>query len=247
VHNNLQSGAQQRKQYRFDRCLSGEAKQNDVYNAVDMPSMLAHAIQGFPAMIFAFGATGAGKTHTLLGSDKICISERNVGLSSRLGSRESFTLPGSPVPMSELAPCQRGAHVSRGCGVTPILPSSPSSSQALHQLPFMQHAGSEMTAEPGLLFQAVQHAFLLVTKVPNRLVEVAITVAEVYQERVADLLAGSVIRPVKQHPQHGFYADGLRREVCNSFADAQRVLQAALRHRCVILSKSASAPYSSCV
>ena len=63
-----QRGAQpERNRWHFDHCLPPDARQHAVFRAIDMPAMLANALQGFPAMVFAFGQTGSGKTHTLLG------------------------------------------------------------------------------------------------------------------------------------------------------------------------------------
>lgn len=193
-------------------------------------------------MIFAFGATGAGKTHTLLGSHQmeteICDSELSDKGTTEI--RKRCKSPASKLQIPERAPSSPSFHNTR-CGVTQASLSSPNCSQVFEsQLRCSQYKAGEPTEELGLLFQSVQHAFLLATEIPDRCVEVAISVAEVYQERVADLLAGSTIVPVRQHPQRGFYANGLKRRVCNTFVDAQRVLQAALSHRCVFMSRKAA-------
>lgn len=152
-----------RRRFQFQRCLGAAASQQDVYSAVDMPGMLAHALQGFSAMVFAFGATGSGKTHTVAGPERAA-------------------------------------------------PQSP---------------------DEGLLPRAVRHAFNLAPTVQHRCIEVALTVTEVYQERVTDLLNGGKGLAVRQHPQRGFYAHGVRKVVCKSADHALEVLQRALAHRCV--------------
>lgn len=56
--------------------------------------------------------------------------------------------------------------------------------------------------------------------------------AEVYNEHVSDLLSGGREVAVRQHPQRGFYADGLRNVVCATAEEALAVLQCALTQRC---------------
>jgi hypothetical protein len=73
------AGAPQRRRFKFDRCLTQDASQQDVFAAVDMPAMLAHCLQGFPVMVFAFGQTGAGKTHTILGAHREVLHQSHSG------------------------------------------------------------------------------------------------------------------------------------------------------------------------
>lgn len=55
------------KQFGFDAIMGPESDQNDVYNAVGVPEMVARVLQGYNCTIFAFGQTGSGKTHTMEG------------------------------------------------------------------------------------------------------------------------------------------------------------------------------------
>ncbi len=51
----------------FDRLFDASAGQQDVYEQTTKP-LLDSVLDGFNATIFAYGATGCGKTHTILGS-----------------------------------------------------------------------------------------------------------------------------------------------------------------------------------
>uniref|UniRef100_A0ACB8EW39 Uncharacterized protein n=1 Tax=Sphaerodactylus townsendi TaxID=933632 RepID=A0ACB8EW39_9SAUR len=53
--------------YRFDAFYGEKATQNDIYVGSVQP-VLSHLLEGQNASILAYGPTGAGKTHTMLGS-----------------------------------------------------------------------------------------------------------------------------------------------------------------------------------
>eukprot|EP01065_Artemidia_motanka_P035882 TRINITY_DN4378_c0_g2_i1.p1 TRINITY_DN4378_c0_g2~~TRINITY_DN4378_c0_g2_i1.p1 ORF type:complete len:906 (+),score=196.02 TRINITY_DN4378_c0_g2_i1:154-2718(+) len=52
---------------KFDRCLDRAATNAQLYEVAGAPTLEA-AMQGFNSCVFAYGQTGAGKTHTMLGS-----------------------------------------------------------------------------------------------------------------------------------------------------------------------------------
>ncbi|KAH8118349.1 kinesin-domain-containing protein [Phellopilus nigrolimitatus] len=56
------------KRFMFDRVFDSDARQVDVYEATSRP-LLDGLFDGFNATIFAYGATGCGKTHTISGTD----------------------------------------------------------------------------------------------------------------------------------------------------------------------------------
>ena len=51
----------------FDKLFDIQATQEDVYNNTTRP-LLDSVLDGFNATVFAYGATGCGKTHTILGT-----------------------------------------------------------------------------------------------------------------------------------------------------------------------------------
>lgn len=53
--------------YVFDRLFDQSASQNDVFNATTRP-LLDSVLDGYNATVFAYGATGCGKTHTISGT-----------------------------------------------------------------------------------------------------------------------------------------------------------------------------------
>ncbi|KAH8094795.1 kinesin-domain-containing protein [Cristinia sonorae] len=56
------------RRFIFDRVFGHEARQQDVYQHTSRP-LLKNLLDGFNATIFAYGATGCGKTHTISGTD----------------------------------------------------------------------------------------------------------------------------------------------------------------------------------
>ncbi|KAI0921236.1 hypothetical protein AcW2_006272 [Taiwanofungus camphoratus] len=56
------------RRFIFDRVFDHEARQQDVYQDTAKP-LLPNLLEGYNATIFAYGATGCGKTHTISGTD----------------------------------------------------------------------------------------------------------------------------------------------------------------------------------
>ncbi|KAF9563739.1 kinesin-domain-containing protein [Agrocybe pediades] len=56
------------KRFMFDRVFGHEARQQDVYEATAQP-LLKGLLDGYNATVFAYGATGCGKTHTISGTE----------------------------------------------------------------------------------------------------------------------------------------------------------------------------------
>ncbi|KZT41104.1 kinesin-domain-containing protein [Sistotremastrum suecicum HHB10207 ss-3] len=57
------------RRFMFDRVFDGSARQVDVYEGTTRP-LLDGILDGFNATVFAYGATGCGKTHTISGTDE---------------------------------------------------------------------------------------------------------------------------------------------------------------------------------
>ncbi|KZT12755.1 kinesin-domain-containing protein [Laetiporus sulphureus 93-53] len=56
------------RRFIFDRVFDHQARQEDVYRGTAKP-LLSNLLDGFNTTIFAYGATGCGKTHTISGTD----------------------------------------------------------------------------------------------------------------------------------------------------------------------------------
>jgi kinesin family member 18/19 len=56
----------QEKQYTFDRAFHAHATNSDVYSSTIAP-LITHALHGINCTVFAYGATGSGKTYTMVG------------------------------------------------------------------------------------------------------------------------------------------------------------------------------------
>ena len=60
-------GRTKEKKYAFDVAFGIEAKNRDLYDATVAP-LIPGLLQGYNATVFAYGATGSGKTYTMVGS-----------------------------------------------------------------------------------------------------------------------------------------------------------------------------------
>ena len=58
------SRAPRNLQYAFDSVFGPDASSEEVY-AATTPRLLNGVLEGFNATVFAYGATGSGKTHTM--------------------------------------------------------------------------------------------------------------------------------------------------------------------------------------
>ncbi|KAF9534915.1 kinesin-like protein [Crepidotus variabilis] len=56
------------RRFMFDRVFGNEARQQEVYEATSQP-LLKGLFEGYNATVFAYGATGCGKTHTISGTE----------------------------------------------------------------------------------------------------------------------------------------------------------------------------------
>lgn len=55
------------KKFTFDRAFGSDSKQVDVYTAVAGP-LIDEVLSGYNCTVFAYGQTGTGKTHTMVGN-----------------------------------------------------------------------------------------------------------------------------------------------------------------------------------
>jgi len=74
----VRGGSSGSSRYRFDRVFAQAAGQRDVFALVE--PLLDAAIEGYNATVFAYGQTGTGKTHTMLGVDmwSMAVGERSA-------------------------------------------------------------------------------------------------------------------------------------------------------------------------
>lgn len=56
----------QGKKFTFDRSFGPSSQQNEVYRAVVEP-LIEEVLSGYSCTVFAYGQTGTGKTHTMVG------------------------------------------------------------------------------------------------------------------------------------------------------------------------------------
>lgn len=63
----LRNNRRRDKAYAFDIVFDNNCTQNDVFSETSKP-LLADLFKGYNSTVFAYGATGAGKTHTMIGN-----------------------------------------------------------------------------------------------------------------------------------------------------------------------------------
>lgn len=56
------------KRFTFDRTFAPDSKQFDVYQVVAAP-LIKEVLAGYNCTVFAYGQTGTGKTHTMIGDE----------------------------------------------------------------------------------------------------------------------------------------------------------------------------------
>jgi len=64
----LRQNRSRERKYMFDVVSDARADQNDVYSAT-AKTLISSVLEGYNATVFAYGATGAGKTYTMLGTE----------------------------------------------------------------------------------------------------------------------------------------------------------------------------------
>ena len=75
----------QKHEFNFEQVFNGDASQEEVFNRCAVP-VCRDVIQGFNGSILAYGQTGAGKTHTMSGSQELSDYNRDRGLCMRTAS-----------------------------------------------------------------------------------------------------------------------------------------------------------------
>jgi kinesin family protein 18/19 len=63
--------------FAFDRVFDDTTSQSDVYESTTKP-LLDSVLQGYNATVFAYGATGCGKTHTITYGEKVIFQARKL-------------------------------------------------------------------------------------------------------------------------------------------------------------------------
>jgi len=69
----LRQGRSRERKYAFDQAFDDTCTQQDVYQATTQ-KLLTGVMDGFNSTCFAYGATGAGKTYTMLGNVEVPVA-----------------------------------------------------------------------------------------------------------------------------------------------------------------------------
>lgn len=65
----VESSRSKQKTFTFDLLFGEDASQAEIFSKTAQP-MVKPILNGFNSTVFAYGATGAGKTHTMIGTTK---------------------------------------------------------------------------------------------------------------------------------------------------------------------------------
>ena len=100
------------RQYVFDRAFDGDADNREVYRHM-VHGIVPGVLRGFNATVFAYGATGSGKTYTMVGT------EEDPGLMGERCEREGGArgAPWHHARISETLPLSLPPQSSR-CGTS---------------------------------------------------------------------------------------------------------------------------------
>ncbi|KAK0206737.1 kinesin-like protein [Desarmillaria ectypa] len=110
------------RRFMFDKVFDHEARQQHVYEATSQP-LLKGLLDGYNATVFAYGATGCGKTHTISGteSDPGIIYLTMADLFQRIEDRREDSIVDVSVTFLEIYNeeirdllAEPGAHMPRG-------------------------------------------------------------------------------------------------------------------------------------
>ncbi|CAB1097144.1 unnamed protein product [Ectocarpus sp. CCAP 1310/34] len=97
------------RQYTFDLCAHEGFNQEEMFQSCGLMPLLSAAINGYAGTVFAYGATGAGKTYTMSGREQVLGPSRGPGGRVRPGNNRGKAPP--PAAPGRAAPA---AGVSDG-------------------------------------------------------------------------------------------------------------------------------------
>eukprot|EP00656_Telonema_subtile_P024361 TRINITY_DN2649_c0_g1_i7.p1 TRINITY_DN2649_c0_g1~~TRINITY_DN2649_c0_g1_i7.p1 ORF type:complete len:875 (-),score=200.16 TRINITY_DN2649_c0_g1_i7:159-2783(-) len=72
--------ADHRTSMRFDACFSSQASTDQVFREGGVQAIVQSVCEGYAATVFAYGQTGAGKTHSMLGNDSEQLRSARSGI-----------------------------------------------------------------------------------------------------------------------------------------------------------------------
>lgn len=79
------------KIYTFDKVLSEETTQEELYGECEISKYIDHVVEGYNATIFAYGQTGSGKTFTMEGYKYKINDNQNVNSSFLVNAPSPIT------------------------------------------------------------------------------------------------------------------------------------------------------------
>lgn len=64
--------------FRGDKCFGGAISQTDMFVGSGVINLIEASMSGYPTCVFAYGQTGAGKTHTVIGNEDLVSRKRKL-------------------------------------------------------------------------------------------------------------------------------------------------------------------------
>ena len=214
--------------FRCDAFLGASVDQEAFFHACGVKRLVRAAVDGYCGTVFAYGQTGAGKTHTMAGAGR----EGDVGLALGAVAPEGVAGGGG------------GKNAAAAADATAAAAAAPAAAGAAAAAP-PPRSKDGIGGGDGLIFRCARYLFETIRKRPRRRCSVRVTAIEIYNEQVSDLLAppresgalqgagqgGAELLKVREHASGTFYVDGLVCETAETLQELLGVAGRALRRR----------------
>ncbi|KAG1665784.1 hypothetical protein FOA52_002879 [Chlamydomonas sp. UWO 241] len=209
-----QPNGSEARAFTFDAVLPEGASNDDVFTTTGMERMVEAAIDGYSVTFFAFGHTGSGKTHTIIGPR----------LSQAHGAASSAMQPAAAAAAAAAAGAHGGDSGDGGSGDGGGEGDGAAAA-----------AAAASRREDGVLRRCVHATFASIHgRAGARVVAVGASCVEVYNDVATDLLNhDTAAKPlqVRRTERDTFCCVGLTERPCASASAAMQCMQGALHAR----------------
>eukprot|EP00873_Tetraselmis_striata_P029346 jgi/Tetstr1/449610/TSEL_036697.t1 len=177
------------RMYEFDALLGPERGQEDVFSCVGKP-LVENCLAGFNSTVMAYGSTGSGKTHTMLGD---------------FPGHSPSTTPRSPISAAErlrrrlsLGRRKNSSSSRKGGGSAPrtATPSPPATEATVGE------DGEALSSSAGLTPRVFEYLFSRIEELcaeqPGARFTVRASLYEIYNEIITDLLSRRSNLPIRR-------------------------------------------------
>jgi len=246
------------ERFAFTRVFADDAQQADVFHGTGLPALLTGVVGGRDGLLATLGVTGSGKSHTVLGtrSQRGLIQMALAVLFRACDARMVPVVVGAPALASLAQADPTDAHLTTADAWLDRLTQAQAHAQPdrpASRAMTPTADGSRVSAagparaqlpRPSTLPQTPALADLALVTDPAAEYAIAVSMYEVYNDRIFDLLAAPqgrgkpgppkrralLFKSTEQSPDRKRVA-GLTKLICASFDEAMMVLEAGLFER----------------